>query len=146
VRFATISLLALVLAWGSCCARANSISASQSPEPAAAKAEPSPEQIIGEFAQKESQFYDAWMQYAYTQKATIRVLSVDGVKQDEALTIVSEVIFRDDGTRIFRDVRRSGWLRSVYYTKQDQDIIDNINPFALRTQDLDLYDLKYEGK
>ena len=113
----------------------------------APKGEMTPEQIIEKFSQKETEFYDAWMQYTYTQTATIKVLSVDGTPtKGEAMVIVSEVVFNDDGTREVRTVRRSGRLRSVVYTDDDQEVIDNINPFALTAKDLSLYNLKYRGK
>lgn len=122
----------------------------QAPSPVASQrettAEPNPEQIIRKFAEKEAEFYEAWMQYTYTQTAVIRVLSVDGVPQKESMTIVSEVVFNDDGTREVRTIRRSGRLRSVVFTMEDQEVIDNINPFALTTKELPLYNLKYEGK
>jgi hypothetical protein len=105
-----------------------------------------PEQIIQKFAQKEAEFYEAWMQYTYTQTATIRVLEVDGAPQKEAMTIVSEVVFKDDGTREVRPLRSSGRLRSIYFTGEDKEVIDNINPFALTTKELPLYNLKYLGK
>lgn len=110
------------------------------------KGEMTPDQVIQKFAEKESQFYDAWMQYTYTQTATIKILSVDGVASRESMVIVSEVVFNDDGTREVRLVRRSGRLKSVQYTDEDQEVIDNINPFALTVKDLPLYNLKYQGK
>lgn len=111
------------------------------------KGEMTPEQIIQKFSQKESDFYNAWMQYTYTQTATIKVLSVDGSpSRGETLVIVSEVVFNDDGTREVKLVRRGGHLRSVQYTDEDQEVIDNINPFALTVKDLPLYNLKYRGK
>ncbi len=105
-----------------------------------------PAQIIQKFSEKETEFYEAWMQYTYTQNAVIRILSVDGKPQKETMTIVSEVVFNDDGTREVRTLYRAGRLRSVLYTQDDQEIIDNINPFALTTKELPLYRLKYEGK
>jgi hypothetical protein len=71
---------------------------------------------------------------------------VDGVPQKEGMTIVSEVVFRDDGTREVRSLRRTGRLRSVRFTEEDQEVLDNINPFALTTKELPLYNLKYQGK
>ncbi len=113
---------------------------------ASAREDLSPDEIIRRFAEKETEFYEAWMEYTYTQNAVIRVLSVDGRPQKETMTIVSEVVFNDDGTREVRTLYRSGRLRSVMYTEDDQEIIDNINPFALTTKDLPLYKLKYQGK
>ncbi len=112
----------------------------------ASKGDLLPEQIIQKFAEKEAEFYEAWMQYTYTQTASIRVLSVDGVPQKEVMTLVSEVIFNDDGTREVRPLRSSGRLKSIVFTREDAEVIDNINPFALTTKELPLYNLKYQGK
>ena len=99
-----------------------------------------PEQIIKKFSEKESAFYEAWKQYTYTQNASIRVLSVNGIPQrGETMTIVAQVVFRDDGTREVRTISRTDRLRNVIFTKDDQDIIDNLNPFALTVKDIPLY-------
>ena len=105
-----------------------------------------PDQIIAKFAAKESEFYEAWMQYTYVQTARVRVVSVDGYPQKESMTVVYEVIFNDDGSREVRLVRSSGRLRSVIFTEEDKQVIQNINPFALTKEELPLYNLKYEGK
>ena len=105
-----------------------------------------PEEIISAFSAKESEFYEAWMQYTYRQTAQIRIVSVNGYQARESMTIVSEVIFRDDGTREVRVVQKSGGLRSVGWTSEDTEVINNIQPFALTSKELPLYDLKYEGK
>ncbi len=105
-----------------------------------------PEEIIKAFSAKESEFYDAWKQYAYRQIANIHILSVNGYKTNERMTLVSEIVFNDDGTREVRLVSRQGGLRSVAWTPEDTEVINNIQPFALTTKELPLYDLKYEGK
>ncbi len=132
------------------CGYSSALPQSKPEPPSAAKAASNqnltPEQIIQKFSEKESEFYEAWMQYTYTQTASIRVLSVDGTPQKEAMTLVSEVVFNDDGTREVHPLRSSGRLRSVIFTPEDKEVIDNINPFALTTKELSLYDLKYEGK
>jgi hypothetical protein len=106
----------------------------------------SPEEVIQAFSTKESEFYDAWMQYSYRQTAKIRIVAVNGFSRNENMTIVSEVVFRDDGSREVQVVRRSGQLRSVGWTKEDTDVINNIQPFALTAKELPLYELKYEAK
>jgi hypothetical protein len=118
----------------------------ESPSQAAPSKELAPDQIIEKFVAKETEFYEAWMQYSYTQTSVIKVLSVDGAPRKESMTIVSEVTFDDDGTRDIRILRRSGRLRSVGFTTEDQEILDNINPFALTAKEFALYNLKYEGK
>jgi len=105
-----------------------------------------PEQIIQKFASKEEEFYEAWMQYTYVQTANIRVLSVDGAPQKEGMTLVYEVVFNDDGSREVKVVRSAGQLRTVQFTREDKEVIQNINPFALTKSELPLYNLKYEGK
>jgi len=105
-----------------------------------------PEQIIREFSAKETQFYEAWMQYTYKQIADIRILSVDGAPSKERMTLISEVVFNDDGTREVRQTQRSGRLRSVIFTEDDEEVINNLQPFALTANELPLYKLKYEGK
>ena len=105
-----------------------------------------PEQIIQQFSQKETEFYDAWMQYIYTQTTVVRILSVNGRPARESLRIVSEVLFNDDGTREVKTIRSSGSLSSVEFSEEDKEIIENINPFALKASELPLYNLKYLGK
>ncbi len=120
----------------------------QSSESSAAKEDLAPEEIIRRLTQKETEFYEAWIQYTYTQIATIKVLENNGVplKNPERMMIVSEVVFNDDGTREVKIIRQSGRLKSVRFSEEDVEIINNINPFALTDEELPLYDLKYRGK
>ncbi|MBN2243198.1 MAG: hypothetical protein JW793_10950 [Acidobacteria bacterium] len=111
------------------------------------KERPTPEEIIRQFTEKEAEFYEAWMGYTYTQTAVIRVLAVDNVPvNNEALMLVFEVVFNDDGTREVRLVDRRGRLRSIRYTPEDEEVITNLNPFALTSKDLSLYNLDYRGE
>jgi hypothetical protein len=120
--------------------------AAQPSQQAATNKELAPEEIIKAFAEKESAFYEAWKQYTYRQIAEIRIVSVDGVPSRERMSLVSEVVFNDDGTREVRLVQRRGGLRSVGWTPEDTEVINNIQPFALTSDELPLYNLKYEGK
>jgi hypothetical protein len=148
VRYACISVIALMLLGGYSSAKAEHQSAAESTAQSASKQEPTPEQIIQQFTQKETEFYEAWKQYTYTQTSSIRVVSVDGrpLERKEGMTIISEVVFNDDGTREVRTIRRSGRLRSVGFTEEDEEVLENINPFALTKEELPLYDLKYQGR
>ena len=78
-------------------------SAGFSPVPAkdedSVSAEPTPEEIIKKFSEKETEFFEAWKRYTYLQTAVMRVLSVDGVPKDEVMMLVYEVVFSDDGER-----------------------------------------------
>ena len=105
-----------------------------------------PDEVIQAFSAKESEFYEAWLQYTYRQDAEVRIVTVNGYASRERMSRVSDVIFRDDGTREVRETERRGTLRSVKFTKEDEDVIDNLQPFSLTTKELPLYNLKYEGK
>jgi hypothetical protein len=120
--------------------------ASQANAQATTQGDLSPEEIIRKFTEKEEEFYTAWMQYAYVQTAVIRVLSVDGAPQKDKMVRVYEVVFNDDGSREVKLVRNSGFLRAVRFSPEDDEVIQNINPFALSKTELPLYNLKYEGK
>jgi len=105
-----------------------------------------PEEIIRKFAAKETEFYEAWMQYTYHQTAEVRVVSVNGVPKRESMTTISDIVFKDDGTREVQVKRRAGDLHSVVYTMNDEEVIDNLQPFALTEKELPLYNLSYQGK
>ncbi len=108
--------------------------------------DPSPEEIIRAFSAKETEFYEAWMQYTYHQSADLRVVSVNGVPKKEQMLTLSDIVFKDDGTRDIQITRRAGELRSVVYTPQDEEVINNLQPFALTEKELPQYNLTYQGK
>ena len=120
--------------------------AAQKQNRAPAKKDLQPEDVIKAFTAKESEFFDVWTQYYYRQVASIHVISVDGAPSKEALTLVFEVIFNDDGTREVKRIEVTGKLTSVMWTTDDEDVITNFQPFSLTRSDLPNYDLKYEGK
>ena len=65
----------------------------------------------------------------------------------ERLTMVSEVIFHDDGTREVKLKERRGGLRSVGWTPpRTPRSCNNLQPFALTTAELPLYNVQYVGK
>jgi hypothetical protein len=111
-------------------------------EPAA----PNPEEVIRKFAEKEAQFFEAWKQYTYRQLADVRVLSVDGRPSNERMVIESEVVFDDSGKRDIQILRRSGGLRSVIWTPEDEKVIHDIQPFALTSAELPLYNVEFVGR
>ncbi len=106
----------------------------------------SPEEIIKAFSSKETEFYEAWMQYTYRQIADIRILSVNGMALRDHLVLVSEVVFNDDGTREVKLVQKRGGLRALGWTPEDTEVINNLQPFALTSKEFSKYNLKYEGK
>ena len=105
-----------------------------------------PEEIIRRFAAKETEFYEAWMQYSYHQVAEVKILSVDGVPKREKMTTISDIVFNDDGSRDILIRRRAGNLRSAIYTMEDEEVINNLQPFALTEKELSAYTLNYQGK
>jgi hypothetical protein len=106
----------------------------------------SPEEIIKKFSAKETEFYEAWMQYTYHQTAEVRVLSVNGMPKNEYQTTISDIVFKDNGTREVAIKRRAGDLHSLIYTPEDEEVINNLQPFALTEKQLPLYNLTYQGK
>jgi hypothetical protein len=106
----------------------------------------SPEEIKA-FSDKETEFYEAWKQYTYHQLAEVKVTEVDGRPiSNERLVMAWEIVFRDDGTRENRLVDRRGRLKNVQFTAEDEEVISDIQPFALTGKDLALYNLRFEGK
>jgi hypothetical protein len=109
--------------------------------------EMTPEQIIEAMAQKESEFYEAWKQYSYHQIAEVKVLEVDGAPvSNQRLVLAWDIVFRDDGTRETKMVERQGRLRDVQFTSEDEEVISDIQPFAITQKELPLYNLNYQGK
>jgi len=146
VRYPLLCITAVWLLVGLSDAQTKSQLPAQQKPQSAPREELTPDQIIQNFASKEEAFYEAWMQYTYVQSAEIRIVSVDGVPQNERMTLVYQVVFNDDGSRELQLVRSSGQLRTVFFTSEDKQAIQDINPFALTKNQLPLYNLKYEGK
>jgi hypothetical protein len=107
---------------------------------------PTPEEIIRKFSAKETEFYEAWMQYTYHQVAEVKVNAVNGVPKNEKMTTISDIVFKDNGNREIQIRRRIGDLHSVVYTPQDDEVINNLQPFALTEKELPEYNLNYQGK
>jgi hypothetical protein len=107
---------------------------------------PTPEEIIRGFSSRETEFYDAWMQYTYHQVAEVKVISVNGMPRNEKMVTVSDIVFKDNGSREIQILRRIGDLKSVTYTPKDDDVINNLQPFALTEKELPEYNLSYQGK
>ncbi len=139
MKYAKCAVILIFLAAGGLCG-------AQAPVPPIQKKDPGVQEIIKAFSAKESDFYEAWMQYNYRQKASVQIVAVNGSPSKERMLIVSDVVFRDDGTREVRVTQKSGWLRTVGWTDEDTEVLNNLQPFALTSRDLPLYELKYEGK
>lgn len=105
-----------------------------------------PEEIIRKFSAKETEFYEAWMQYTYHQVAEIRLLSFNGEPMNKKQTTISDIVFKDDGSRDILVRRRTGRLYPLTYTAEDEEVINNLQPFALTEKELPGYNLIYLGK
>jgi hypothetical protein len=135
-----------MLAWPQSSTQAQVASQPEAHKTAAPATDLPPDEIIRRFAAKETEFYEAWMQYAYHQVSDVRVISVNGLPKNEKMTTISDVVFKDDGSRFVEIRRRAGDLHSVLYTMQDEQVINNLHPFALTEKELPEYNLSYEGK
>jgi hypothetical protein len=147
-RLACLSMLLIMVwpIWAHSQPQAGTQAQTAPPKSASAGKDLAPDEIIRAFSAKETEFYEAWMQYTYHQSADLRVLSVNGVPKKEQMLTISDVVFKDDGTRDILVTRRAGDLRSVVYTPQDEEVINNLQPFALTEKELSQYNLTYEGK
>ena len=104
-----------------------------------------PQEIIKRFAQKESEFSKVWQQYTYTQHIVFQVLTRTGrVREQREMTI--EIFFTSDGERQHRIVDDRGRLESLILTREDLDDALNLQPFALTSEDLPQYEIKYKGE
>ena len=105
------------------------------------------EEIIRNFAAKESEFRRARENYTYRQSVSIEVLTLEGRKTGQRYYTLSDILFDNRGRRIEKILRApQSTLRSVQLTQEDLDDIQNIFPFVLTTTDIGKYSLTYLGK
>jgi hypothetical protein len=101
-------------------------------------------EVIQKFTTKETEFFEAWKEYTYRQVADIRILSVNKRPRNERMMIESEIVFNDDGQRDVRILKKSGRIQAVGFTDDDDKVSYNILPFALTTQELPHYNVKFK--
>jgi hypothetical protein len=142
----TFFVLMAGMSWAQAPVQNQSGEQSKSQPTAQRSGDPPPEEIIKRFSRRETEFYEAWMQYTYHQIAEVRVVSVNGIPKDEKMTTISDIVFKDNGDREVQIRRRAGDLHSVVYTMEDEEVINNLQPFALTEKELPEYNVKYEGK
>lgn len=106
-----------------------------------------PEEIIKEFAAKETEFQQALDQH-YTYRRSARVQTVDDDnKVDGEWYQVDDVIFSPDGRRTEHTVfAPADTLTRVSMSPTDLADIQHGYPFVLTTADVGLYDIKYVGR
>jgi hypothetical protein len=104
------------------------------------------EQIIKEFAAKESEFQDALNHYTYRRYARVQTLDDDN-KVDGEWYEVDDVTFDSTGRRTEKVVNAPGsTLQRVMMSPSDLQDISHGYPFVLTTEEIAQYDVKYVGK
>ena len=105
-----------------------------------------PEQIIKEFAAKESEFQEALNHYTYRRYARVQTIDDDN-KMDGEWYEVDDVIFDPTGRRTEKVVYAPGsTLQRVMMSPSDLQDISHGYPFVLTTEDITQYDVKYVGR
>ncbi len=101
------------------------------------------EEIIQKFAAKEAEFKAERDNFTYTQTFVVQTLD-DSDRVDGEYRKVTDVVFTPGGKRYEKDVYApQPTLERVVLTQEDFDDLENLYPFALATQDLPRYDIKY---
>jgi hypothetical protein len=105
-----------------------------------------PEEIIRQFAAKESEFQQALNHYTYRRVARVQTLDDDN-KVDGEYYQVDDVIFDPSGKRTEKVVYApESSLERIIMTPSDLQDIQHGYPFVLTAESLGEYDLKYIGK
>ena len=105
-----------------------------------------PEQIIKEFAAKETEFQEALNHYTYRRTAKVQTVDDDN-KVDGEYYEVDDVIFDPSGKRTEKVVFAPGsTLQRVMMSPSDFQDIQHGYPFVLTTQDVAQYNIQYVGK
>jgi len=106
-----------------------------------------PEQIIKQFAAKESEYREALSHYTYRRSARVDTIDDDTNKVDGEWYEVDDVIFDPSGKRTEKTVYApESTLTRVIMTPSDMQDIQHGYPFVLTTEDLPDYNIKYVGR
>lgn len=105
-----------------------------------------PDQIIKEFAAKETEFQDALNHYTYRREARVQTIDDDG-KVDGQWYEVDDVIFTPSGNRTEKVVYAPpSTLSRVQMSPSDLSDIQHGYPFVLTTDEVAEYNIKYVGR
>jgi len=105
-----------------------------------------PEQIIKQFAAKESEFQQALNHYTYRRIARVQTIDDDN-KVDGEWYEVDDVVFDSTGARMEKAVfAPESSLRRVQMSPSDLQDIQRGYPFVLTTEEIAKYNLKYIGR
>jgi hypothetical protein len=106
-----------------------------------------PEQIIKQFAAKESEFQQALNHYTYRRTAKVQTVDDDTNKVDGEYYEVDDVIFDPSGARMEKVVfAPENTLTRVMMTPSDLQDIQRGYPFVLTAEVIGQYDVKYVGR
>ena len=104
-----------------------------------------PEQVIQQFAAKETDFKKAREQYTYRQD--VKVQTVDGDTMDGEYHEVFDVLFDDQGKRLENVVfAPQNTLERIQMSPEDLDDIRHKLPFVLTSEEIPEYDILYIGQ
>lgn len=105
-----------------------------------------PDQIIQQFAAKETQFRRAMDQYTYTRSVKIETINDDG-KVDGAYQQVTDISYDSSGAKLEHvTFAPASSLERIMMTPADMSDIEHRLPFVLTTEDLPLYNITYVGR
>lgn len=107
-----------------------------------------PDEVIKQFTQRESELLEVWKEYAYKQESKFQVLGPANVVSGEFYQ-VSEFVFNDAGKRLERILKAPPSTleqANVVMTAEDKNALVNLQPFALTAQELPNYTISYVGK
>jgi hypothetical protein len=105
-----------------------------------------PEQIIHQFAAKESEFQQALNHYTYRRIARVQTIDDDN-KVDGEYYEVDDVIFDPTGNRTEKVVfAPENTLQRVMMSPSDLQDIQHGYPFVLTAEEIGQYDVKYVGR
>lgn len=108
--------------------------------------QPATQEIIRRFAQSESENKIARNNYTFTQDVEIMTIGEAGSITGR-FKRVSEIVYDDLSNRIERITYfPQSTLTAISITKEDFEDLAGVQPFALTTEDLPKYDVKYLGK
>jgi hypothetical protein len=106
-----------------------------------------PEQIIKQFAAKESEFQQALNHYTYRRTAKVQTIDDDTNKPDGEYYEVDDVMFDSTGGRTEKVVfAPQNTLERVMMSPSDLQDIQKGYPFVLTAEVIGEYDVKYVGR
>ena len=105
-----------------------------------------PDQIIQQFAAKETEFRKAMDQYTYTRSVVIETLNDDN-KPDGVYQQVTDISYDGKGAKLEHvTFAPANTLERIMMTPADMSDIEHRLPFVLTTEDLPLYNIQYVGR